>query len=555
MSTLNRDLPLIQPLEPPQTRWRLWLARWGWGIAAAGLPLIFYLFTMAPTVYGLDSAELTTGAYTLGIVHPPGSPLFLLIGHLFTWLPVGDVGFRVNLLSVVSGTVMAGFLYLILYELIRGRWLALTATWLCAFSYFIWINALATELYALQVAWLTGLLWLALRWRTAPRSWQLPLFTFLFSLGLGNHLSLILLLPGFLVLLFIRTKREVNSEQLPVNSGHHPSVHRTGLPFTIHYSPFTIVFPSGSRLSVAQSLFIAAATGLLGILIYLYLPIRYLALDNLNYARDYWGIDLTTWHGFSWMVSGRIFGSLFLGVPWQQWPGEFLTFFSQLFSNYWGLGFLLGLGGLISDWRRRPVLQLALLLMFLLHIGFYITYRVVDKQFMYGPAYLIWAIWLAIGAQRLHEWLSSKGETRQHGNTAILQPSPHHQWRPFVSLLMGSLVLAALFINFPLVNVSNDWSAREQGEYIFTALPEDAVFFGTWLDVPILEYLQRVEGQRPDVTTRNLVFIGRGRAPVEATQRLEAGQTVYTSNRKWFSEGQFEFIRDESCRCYRVQLP
>lgn len=546
MSTLNRDLSLIQPVKPSQTRRRLWLARWGWVVAAAGLPLIFYLFTMAPTVYGLDSAELTTGAYTLGIVHPPGSPLFLLIGHLFTWLPVGDVGFRVNLLSVVSGTVMAGFLYLILHELVRGRWLALTTTWLCTFSYFIWINALATELYALQVAWLTGLLWLVLRWRTAPRSWQLPLFTFLFGLGLGNHLSLILLLPGFMVLLFVGTQRnskEVKGTRLAVNS-------RQSLISSLQ----------SLRLSIAQSLnlpllLLAAATGLLGTLIYLYLPIRYLAPDNLNYARDYWGIDLTTWHGFSWMVSGRIFGSLFLGVPWQQWPSEFLTFFSQLFSNYWGLGFLLGLGGLISDWRRRPVLQMALLLMFLLHIGFYITYRVVDKQFMYGPAYLIWAIWLAIGAQRLHEWLSSKGETRQHGNRAILQPSPHHQWRPLVPLLMGSLVLAALFINFPLVNVSDDWSAREQGEHIFTTLPEDAVFFGTWLDVPILEYLQRVEGQRPDVTARNLVFIGRGRAPLEATQRLDAGQTLYTSNRRWFSEGHFEFIRDESCRCYLIVRP
>lgn len=539
MSTLNRDLSLIQPLKPPQTRRRLWLAQWGWVIAAAGLPLIFYLFTMAPTVYGLDSAELTTGAYTLGIVHPPGSPLFLLIGHLFTWLPIGDVGFRVNLLSVVSGTVMAGFLYLILHELVRGRWLALTATWLCTFSYFIWINALATELYALQVAWLTGLLWLALRWRTAPRSWQLPLFTFLFGLGLGNHLSLILLLPGFMVLLFVGTQqnsKEVKGTRLAVSS-------RQSLISSLQ----------SLRLSISQSLnlpllLLAAATGLLGTLIYLYLPIRYLAPDNLNYARDYWGIDLTTWHGFSWMVSGRIFGSLFLGVPWQQWPGEFLTFFSQLFSNYWGLGFLLGLGGLISDWRRRPALQMALLLMFLLHIGFYITYRVVDKQFMYGPAYLIWAIWLAIGAQRLEEWLTAS-QTHPGAN------SSHHQWRPLVPLLMGSLVLAALFINLPLVNVRDDWSAREQGELIFATLPENAVFFGTWLDVPILEYLQLVEGQRPDVTARNLVFIGRGRAPLEATQRLEAGQTLYTSNRRWFSEGHFEFIRDESCRCYLIVRP
>ena len=55
---------------------------------AGALPFAVYLRTMAPTVFGLDSAELTTGSYVLGIVHAPGSPTFLLLGHLFTWLPV-----------------------------------------------------------------------------------------------------------------------------------------------------------------------------------------------------------------------------------------------------------------------------------------------------------------------------------------------------------------------------------------------------------------------------------------------------------------------------------
>src|SRR6185436_6410127 len=54
-------------------------------VLAALVPFLFYLRTAAPTVYGLDSAELTTGAYALGIVHAPGAPLYLLLGHVFTW--------------------------------------------------------------------------------------------------------------------------------------------------------------------------------------------------------------------------------------------------------------------------------------------------------------------------------------------------------------------------------------------------------------------------------------------------------------------------------------
>ena len=87
---------------------------------AVGLILLLYLRTMAPTVYGLDSAELTAGAYLLGIVHAPGSPTYLLLGHLFTWLPFGDVGYRVNLLSACAGALAVGFVYAILWRLTRA---------------------------------------------------------------------------------------------------------------------------------------------------------------------------------------------------------------------------------------------------------------------------------------------------------------------------------------------------------------------------------------------------------------------------------------------------
>lgn len=501
---MEREL-IFPPVLEVQTQSRSRVADWGWWIAAALLPFFVYLQTMAPTIFGLDSAELTTGAYTLGIVHPPGSPLYLLLAHLFTWLPVGDVGYRVNLLSVVSGMIMAAFLFQILRGLTRSRWLALLVTWFCAFSYYIWISTLAAELYALQGAWFVGLLWLALRWRATKQGWLLPLFTFLLGLGLGNHLSLVLLVPGFAWLLW--GKGAEGREQATEN---------------------------GQQSGVIW--LIAAATGLLGLLIYLYLPLRYLDADNLNYARDYWGIDLTTWSGFWWMVSGRIFGSLFLGVSSAKLPGELFTFLHQLWSNYLGLGILLGLFGLCADWRRRPVFHLALLLMFLAHVSFYLTYKVVDKQFMFIPAYLIWGIWLGVGAARVHEWVM------------------HTSLAPVVPLTLGCLVVAAFILNYPLTDVSQDWSARERGEAILTHLPEQAILYGTWTNIPIIEYLQLVETVRPDVVARNLIFIGRPWATEEVKERLAAGQIVYTTHRNWFTENTFTFSPVAGCGCARMTL-
>ena len=76
-------------------------------IAAFVVPFALYVFTMAPTVYGLDSAELTTGAYTLGIVHSPGAPTYMLLGHLFSkilvMLAFGSIFFRPYLERLLSG--------------------------------------------------------------------------------------------------------------------------------------------------------------------------------------------------------------------------------------------------------------------------------------------------------------------------------------------------------------------------------------------------------------------------------------------------------------------
>src|SRR5690349_12662443 len=76
--------------------------------------LIALLRTMAPTVFELDSAEFATGAAILGIVHAPGYPLFTMVAHLFTLLPVGDVAFRVNLFSALSLALTAPVFYSLL---------------------------------------------------------------------------------------------------------------------------------------------------------------------------------------------------------------------------------------------------------------------------------------------------------------------------------------------------------------------------------------------------------------------------------------------------------
>jgi len=84
-------------------------------LAVAGVSFALYLYTLAPTVsYGGDCGELTTCAYTLGVAHPTGYPLYLMVGKLFTALPVGDVAYRMNLMSASFAALTAGVLYWVL---------------------------------------------------------------------------------------------------------------------------------------------------------------------------------------------------------------------------------------------------------------------------------------------------------------------------------------------------------------------------------------------------------------------------------------------------------
>ncbi len=80
---------------------------------------LLYLMTMAPTTSFWDCGEFIATAYIMGVPHPPGSPLFLLVGRLFSLLPLfGDIGARVNLISPITSALAVMLLYLVTVRLV-----------------------------------------------------------------------------------------------------------------------------------------------------------------------------------------------------------------------------------------------------------------------------------------------------------------------------------------------------------------------------------------------------------------------------------------------------
>ncbi len=186
-----------------------------------------YLLTMAPTMSFWDCGEFIACSYILGVPHPPGSPLFLLVGHLFTYFPFGDPGWKTNLISVLSSGLTVMLTYLIIVHLVR-QWkgeLKDTSDWYLAifsgligaftfaFTHSFWFNAVETEVYAASMLFTALVVWLILVWSTKAdepgNERYLLLIAYLIGLAIGVHLLNVLAIP-FVALIFFYKHYELN---------------------------------------------------------------------------------------------------------------------------------------------------------------------------------------------------------------------------------------------------------------------------------------------------------------------------------------------------------
>lgn len=193
------------------------------------ISLIFYLRTIAPTTSFWDCGEFITCSYILGIPHPPGAPFYLLLGRIFTMLPIAaDIGLRVNIISALSSAFTVMFLYLIIVRLIK-QWrgqpkdtfdtVILVASGMIgalafAFTETFWFNAVEAEVYAISMLFTASIVWLILVWlekADEPGSERYLLFiAYLVGLAIAVHLLMILALPAIFLVIYFKYLQKQN---------------------------------------------------------------------------------------------------------------------------------------------------------------------------------------------------------------------------------------------------------------------------------------------------------------------------------------------------------
>ncbi len=184
-SSRTADLPLrIAPLpDLPK----------GLTIAAAALgavALLVYTLTLYRTVPGGDSGELILAAQNLAVAHPPGYPLFILLGHLASLVPLGEICTRINFVSALCDACAAMLLVLAVGRIARDLGAALLSGALFAFAPLVWRYAVAAEVFALNNLFVAALLYLLVRIFQSEPSAQLRIAcigAFVIGLGLSNH--------------------------------------------------------------------------------------------------------------------------------------------------------------------------------------------------------------------------------------------------------------------------------------------------------------------------------------------------------------------------------
>ncbi len=518
--------------------------------------MLLYILTLAPTTSMWDTSEYIAAAYVVGIPHPPGNPLFVLIGRVFALLPIApSVAMRINLLAALSSAASAFFWFLItervLVSMLTQRWQRLTGAALSALlgatAFTVWNQSVVNEkVYTVSLLGIAAISWLTVRWCDDPEDTRadrlLVLVAYLLGLGYANHMAGMLAAPAVGLAVLVRRPQTFLRWKLllacavalvfgitpfatqPIRAAHFPAINEGE--------------PTGCVDAIAVDCTFSQLT---------YDRFMY------NFNRGQYGKpDLTQRQApFTAQV-----GMYWLYFKWQYWRDAYGE--RPGLQNALAVFFLIAglLGGWVHWHKDRRSFWFFGPLMFIMTLGliFYLNFKyghsqapalggavareVRDRDYFYLWAFSAWSVWAALGIVYLWESVASLIGTQQvrHGSKLIAVPSPRN------FLLATPLLLVACF---PLVG---NWQQASRGAQTDTAdfardLLNSVEPYGMLVtvgdnDTFPLWYAQEVEGVRRDVLVVNTSLLNTDwytrqmiRRPVYEYD-AERGPAVYRG-REW----------------------
>lgn len=419
------------------------------GAGVALLSLVLYVRTLAPTVMyydpsGLyDSVMLQVQAYLLDIPNPTGYPLYVMLAKLFTYLPFGDVGYRVNLASAVFGAGAVFLLYLLGHRLTGRVAPAAGAALLFGVSRTFWSQAVITEVYTLNALFICLVLLVLFVWRQTRRDRYLLLAAFLMGLSLSHHMTSGLLLPAAAIFVGLTDARKLIQWRLILRG---------------------------------------AGLFLLGLTPYLYLPLRARMNPPLNES------DPSTWQNFWILVSGSRFEERMFAYGLDEIPGR-LKLFGGLLANQFHPAFLAVavLGVLYLLARDRA----SLVTFSFLGLGWFvyaIEYNIIDFYIYFIPVYLVISIFVSAGFWAVVDVVDIAAQS--------LRPGWHMAVLAIFSVAIILSPIYGLGATYKAVNRSGDYTGRDTIEAVVDGTRKNSTVLHNG---SALWYMTLVEQRRTDL--------------------------------------------------------
>jgi hypothetical protein len=468
---------LIAPLpndahEPNKTDY--WIA-----LAIGMCALAAYVRTLDPGVLYGDSAEFQTLAYTLGVTHSTGYPVYLLLARLLGCLPIASPAWRVNLLSAVGAAATVSAVFLLTRYLTRSRVGAVLGSVALALSYTFWSQAVIAEVYTPALAFLSMILLLLWRWQAAPveRNRALLFAALLSGLGLGVHGFVVLIAPtATAFVIWTLWSRRVTRPQrwralLAALAG-------LGL---------------GSGAFLLASLAIDANDP----------PSSFMRVA-IYPSRSLWELEATD--------LDSPFERLWVTMTGRQWQNamfpenvdkvdEFVIYADRLigyeFSTLMLLCAILGVTALL---HTKPKLGVCWLVAFATILFFVLNYQPPDKYIFYLPTYLLIAVAIGCGTGSMLEWTHWRRLLPLHLLAAALlilmvaRPYGAARW---AALRAGAATFVQEDYVYPLHNLEEP---RLLATWQLKSIPDNALLIMDWRALYTTYYLAHVERLRPDVT-------------------------------------------------------
>jgi hypothetical protein len=184
------------------------------------LPLALYVASAYHDVMYWDIGEMDTVPYILGIAHPPGLPLYTLIGWLFTHLfPIGSVAFRMSVVSALGMSLAAWVVAAIVADETQNDAAGVGAALLFATGSVAWAHATRAEAHALVVpATLLYAMYL-LRWVRSGRNRDLSIAAIAFGCAVAVHPIALAAGGAAIVAIVVRTADDLPWRTLAAASG------------------------------------------------------------------------------------------------------------------------------------------------------------------------------------------------------------------------------------------------------------------------------------------------------------------------------------------------